>query len=201
MKRSRPRIFPALVLLIASLVPAASRAQAVQVALEVTERTGSPLGTAFTSALSAMNGVTLAEGGALADYFLTVAVLCVPDADSCAGADSYSVSVTLSEPLTGHELDTGLARTGQRALSDWDPAPEAEAFLQRFRRMHAVWAALWETESLERSVDRLLQGVDARCFQQRRVVEAERAMLLRRGDVDAARALTMNRSRDRNWLC
>lgn len=192
---------PALVAVAFLLLPSPTRAQTIEVGLEVTESTGGIFHQRFDSILSTLDGVEVAGRRELADYMVTVTVLCLPDSEVCDTADSYSVSVTLSEPLTPSELRSGLARTGSDALSGWRASPEAAAYLQRFRRMHATWATSWARDRWGARVDRLVRGIDARCFEKRRILESRREGLLRRGDTVAARNLTGDALSDQDWLC
>lgn len=173
----------------------------VEVRLEVSESTDGLFRQRFGSALSALDGVEIAGRGELADYIVTVAVLCLPDSEVCDSAAAYSVSVTLSEPLTPTRLRSGLAQTGTRMLSEWDASEEAAAYLQRYRQMHATWATHWDRNRYGEAVDRLVRGIDARCFEKRRIYETRRRALLRRGDTAAARNLPAGVVPEQDWLC
>lgn len=191
-----------LVVAISSLfIPSSAGAQTIEVGLEVTESTGGLFHERFDSTLSALDEVEVVGRRELADYVVTATVLCLPDSEVCDTADSYSVSVILSEPLTPGELRSGLARTGSDALAGWQGSPEAAAYLQRFRRMHATWATSWSRDRWGARVDRLVRGIDARCFEKRRTLESRRESLLRRGDTVAARNLTGEALSGQDWLC
>lgn len=183
------------------LFPSSAGAQTIEVGLEVTESTGGLFHQRFDSTLSALDDVEVVGRRELADYVVTATVLCLPDSEVCDTADSYSVSVILSEPLTPSDLRSGLARTGSDALSGWQASPEAAAYLQRFRRMHATWATSWARDRWGARVDRLVRGIDARCFEKRRILESRRQSLLRRGDTVAARNLTGDTLSEQDWLC
>lgn len=200
----RPAVVLALFLL---ALPATSAAEAqqtdtetVRVALEVSERTGGVLEEQLRATLTALDDVEVVGRFDPAHYALTFTALCVPDSEVCETAESYSVSVVLSEPLTGAALRSGLSRTGTDVLADWEPSPEADAYLRRYRRMHATWAASWDRDAVGSSMERLLRGIDARCFEKRRIVEARRAAAERRGEraeAEAAGALEP----EGDWLC
>lgn len=175
--------------------------QTVEVGLRVTESTGGLFRERFDSALTALDEVQVVERAEPADYVLTVAVLCMPDPEACGEAGRYSVSVTLSEPLTPARLKGGLTRTGDRTLSSWKASPEAAAYLQRFQQIHAAWATEWDRDTYGAAVDRLVRGIDARCFQKRRIFETRRAALYARGDSAAARDLTPDAVPEQGWLC
>lgn len=177
------------------------RGQTIRVGLEVTESTGGLFRESFDSALSALDEVEVTPRGEPAHYVVTVAVLCLPEAEVCRTADSYTVSVTLSEPLTPTRLRTGLGRTGTDVLSEWDASPEAAAYLQRYRQMHAAWATAWARENVPEAVGRLVRGMDARCFERRRIYETRRAGLLSRGDTAAARNLPADVVPGESWIC
>lgn len=181
--------------------PSPADAQPVLVELEVSESTDGLVEDRFRSAISDLDGVDVASGSALAHYVLTVVILCVPENRNCDAAESLNASVILSEPLTDAQLRRGLGRTGDSALEGWDPPPEAAAFLQRFRTMHSVWATSWDREGFGEEVDRLVRGLDARCFQQRRAREARRRSLLERGDTTAARSLPLELDPTGRTLC
>lgn len=176
-------------------------AQPVRVELEVTESTGGLFEERFAAALAGLEGVERAGPSELAHYVLTVTVLCVPDPGLCETAESFGVSVVLSEPVTGAQLRNGLERTGDPILERWEPTPEASAFLQRYRRMHAVWATSWSRERYEQDVGRLVTGIDARCFQQRWILESRRSSLLQRGDTAGARRLPAEVDSSGRSLC
>lgn len=194
------RIFGVLAALSAMLA-APGRAQTVRVGLEVTENTGGVFRQRFDSALTALEDVEVVGGPEPADYVITVAVLCLPDAEVCGSARQYSLSVTLSEPLTPGALRSGLEQTGTDVLSGWDASPEAAAYLQRYRRMHSAWATSWARDRYGRAVDRLVEGIDARCFEKHRIFETRRRGLLQRGDTAAARSLTVDVVPGQDWLC
>ena len=204
------RLALAAVLWIALLVPGASGAEGqvaspgdtrVEVRLEVSESTGDLFRARFDSALSALDRVEVVGRGDLADYAVTVAVLCLPEAEVCGSASAYTVAVTLSEPLTPVELRSGLGRTGTDALSGWRASDEAAAYLQRYRRMHATWSTHWDRDRYGAAVDRLVRGIDARCFEKRRIYETRRRALLVRGDTAAARDLPADVVPGQDWLC
>lgn len=191
----------ALLVVLVLLPPAGLDAQTIRVGVDVTESTGGLLQDRFETALSELEDVEIAGPSDLAHYVVTVAVLCVPEPSVCDDARSYSVSITLSEPLTGDELRNGLRQTGDESLSDWEASPEANAYLQRFRQIHAVWATSWSREQLDRDVERLVRGIDARCLQKRRMLETRRRALLQRGDTAAARDISSRGVQDGEWLC
>lgn len=202
---SKPRLTVVVGLLLLAL-PAAPAAEAqdgtetVRVALEVSERTGGVLEERLRETLTALDDVEVVGRSDPAHYVLNFTALCVPDSEVCETAESYSVSVVLSEPLTGAELRSGLSRTGTDVLADWEPFPEADAYLRRYRRMHATWAASWDRDAVGSSMERLLRGIDARCFEKRRIVEARRAAAERRGErAEAEAAGTLEPEGD--WLC
>lgn len=186
---------------LSALLVSPGRGQTVRVGLEVSESTGGVFQERFDSALSALDGVEVVARPDPADYVITVAVLCLPDAEICDSARSYSVSVTLSEPLVPARLRSGLGRTGTDVLSGWDASPEAAAYLQRFRRMHSAWATSWARDAAREAVARLTRSIDARCFEKHRIFQTRRESLLQRGDTAAARNLTVDVVAGEDWLC
>lgn len=188
-------------LFLLALAPDAGAAQTVLVELEISESTGGLIEDRFRSAIGDLAGVEVAASDARAHYVITAVVLCVPESRTCDDADSFNASVILSEPLTGSHLGRGLGRTGETVLRGWEPTPEAEGFLHRFRTMHSVWATSWDAESYGEEVDRLVRGIDARCFQQRRVVETRRRSLLQRGDTAAVENMPLELDPTGRSLC
>lgn len=185
----------------AVVAPSPADAQPVRVELEVSESTGGLVEDRFRAAIAGLEGVDLASPSQPTDYVLTVVVLCIPENRNCEAAESLNASVILSEPLTGSQLRRGLQRTGDTALQGWEPTPEATRLLERFRTMHSVWATSWDREGFGEEVDRLVRGLDARCFQQRRVREERRRSLLERGDTAAARDLPLELDPTGRTLC
>lgn len=167
----------------------------------MSESTGGLVEDRFRSAIGTLEGVEVAEPSQPADYVLTAVVLCIPENRNCDAAESFNASVILSEPLTGSRLRRALDQTGDPVLEEWQPSPGAAGLLQRFRTMHSVWATSWDREGFGEEVDRLVRGVDARCFQQRRVREARRRSLLERGDTAAARSLPLELDAGGRALC
>ena len=193
--------FFVLFLLTSFLTPDPGTAQTVLVELEISESTGGLVEDRFRSAIADLDGVEVAAPGDRAHYVITAVVLCIPESRTCGGADSFNASVTLSEPLTGSHLRRGLALTGETILRGWEPTPEAEGFLHRFRTMHSVWAASWDAQTYGEEVDRLVRGIDARCFQQRRVRETRRRTLLERGDTAAVENMPLELDPTGRALC
>lgn len=198
---SLPSAVAGLLVCLSAMAPPPSAAQTVGVELEISESTGGLVEDRFRSAIAELDGVGVAGPGELAHYVITAVVLCVPESRTCATADSYHASVILSEPLSGSQLRRGLGLTGDTILEQWDPTREAAAFLQRFRTMHSVWATSWDPEGFGEEVDRLVRGIDARCFQQRRVREARRSSLLQRGDTAEARNMPLELDPTGRSLC
>lgn len=186
---------------LAAIAPSSADAQPVRVELEVSESTGGLVEDRFRTAIAGLEGVEVASPTQPADYVLTVVVLCIPENRNCEAAESLNASVILSEPLTGSHLRRGLERTGDSILRGWEPSPVAGPFLRRFRTMHSVWATSWDREGFGEEVDRLVRGLDARCFQQRRVRDERRGSLLERGDTAAARDLPLELDPTGRTLC
>lgn len=176
-------------------------AQTIDVRLEVRERTGGVVEARFDSAFRGLEEVEVAEPGEPAHYALNVSVLCVPRADACDSADSYAVSIVLSEPLTPGSLKGLLELSGERELSGWTPSPEAATNLQRFRRMHALWSTWWGRDRFGAELDGLVRSIDLRCFEKRRILE-RMAVVRARGDTAAARGRPLTDPFDEGeWLC
>lgn len=181
--------------------PARLGAQTVAVRLHASEGTGGALEARFDSALRALDEVEVVAPGEVADYALDVSVLCVPRSDACGTADSYAVSIVLSEPLTPGTLKGVLAQGGDAALSGWTASPAAEANLQRFRTIHALWSTWWGRDRFGAEVDRLVRSIDVRCFEKRRILE-RMAGLRARGDTAAARNQAVTDPYgEGEWLC
>lgn len=177
------------------------QAQTIEVRLDVRERTGGAVETRFDSALRALEEVRVTGPGEPAHYALDVSVLCVPRADACDSADSYAVSIVLSEPLTPGSLKGLLELSGEDAFTGWAPTPEATANLQRYRRIHALWSTWWGRDRFGAEVDRLVGSIDVRCFEKRRILE-RMAAVRARGDAADPRARPLTDPfEEGEWLC
>lgn len=198
MRHSILRFVP---LLLAAALPipgtaGSALAQTIDVSLRVQERTGDLFEGTFRSALGELGEVELSEPDELSDYRIDVTVLCLPESGRCEDAGSYALSIVLSEPLTGGLLRSGLDRTGEGRLSDWEPSPEAAAYLHRYRQVHAVWTVLWGRDEARRSAARVVERLDTRCFERRRLLERRAAVEGRDlGD------LLLDAPADEGWLC
>lgn len=200
-RRILPSAIATLLIWLPLLAPAPASGQTILVELEISESTGGLVEDRFRSAIAELEGVEVAGTSETGHYVLTAIVLCTPESRTCGAADSYNASIILSEPLAGSQLTRGLLLTGDSILEDWEPTPEAAFFLRRFRTMHSVWATSWDAEGFGAEVDRLVRGMDARCFQQRRVREARRLTLLERGDTAAVRNLPLELDPTGRSLC
>lgn len=191
----RPIPFAVAALLAAVLGSAApAPGQTIDVRLQVTEQSDDLFLGMFFSALDALEEVE--PSGEPADYRIDATVLCQPEAELCAEASSYALSIVLSEPLTAGLLRKGLERTGDRVLAGWEASPEAESYLRRYRRVHAVWAVTWGREEARAAADRLVERIDARCFERRRLLE-RRARVEGREVAD----MILDPSAEGGWLC
>lgn len=197
-----PRSFPTLLLLLLWTLPGSTpvTAQTVSVRLEAMGESGGPVAEGFRTALRELEETELVGPAEAAEYVINVSALCVPEADSCESAEAFGVSVVLSEPLSGGALRSGLSRTGDRTLSEWRAGPEAEALFQRYRQMHAVWTTRWGTDRVREGIERLVGGIDVRCFEKRRTLKRE-ARLRARGDSVRAEAYIHDLEVDGSWLC
>lgn len=184
----------------AATAPAGLDAQTVTVRLEGVGGDDGVVADEFRTALRSLEAVELTGRSGLAEYIINVSTLCVPESGGCGSAEAFAVTVVLSEPLTGAALKSGLGRTGDGTLDGWTATPQAEGFFQRYRRMHAVWTARWGADRVQERVGRLVQSVEARCFQKRRTLK-RRAALEARNDSARARLLVHEMDVDGDWLC
>lgn len=85
--------------ILAVTLPQPSSAQAIKIALNVTEKTEGLFESAFGSAFRSLGDVSIVTSAENPDYLLRIVVLCSPSGEECREAKSYSISLSLSQPL------------------------------------------------------------------------------------------------------
>lgn len=168
-------------------------AQALRIRVQITEKTGGLITSAFTSAFRNLGDVELVGSGERADIHVRGVVLCLPE--NCEAAISYAVALRISEPL-----DTGFLRV---ALQEADAAAritrkalmENADMLRLYEETHQSWVLNWGRNVYDQAVRELVAEIDTKCLEKKRILNR-----LYKTDT-ATREHLRQRLRNEEWMC
>ena len=184
-----------------ALIPTPTGAQAVTIAVDITDPTGGIISNSLTAALQDLLDVGVLPEDDRPRYVLRGLAMCQPDTEDCGEAASYILALALVEPLNPVVL-LDLARAADASLTTpTSPAFSTEVWdrSSEYMKIHRISASNLGRGVYDQAIRGFVATLNARCFEKARVLR--RWMLAREeGRLEDASALS-KALEEGDWIC